>query len=118
MGGRARPVEPDELMPASDIVRCLRKYRYDPAWRKSHKVPIRRLAKLAGVDPDRLYSAMRGEPMAQRIHMKLSTVIGWVERGEVRFYMSGFPAVWQVEFVTPREGALAPPRPGGPLRRP
>lgn len=82
-------------MPKAEIVRCLRKYRYDPVLSRGMKspareFPLRTIAGLARLGPndkadqDLMNRLVAGEYMTNRVQRALSPVIRSIEEGRIK----------------------------------
>jgi hypothetical protein len=89
------------LLRDAEIVRALRRFRYDPDFRGPKRVPIRVLAGLAGLSHMTLYEAMRPDlPMRPRriselTRIKLSGAIREILAGQLRFVRRR--QVWEID---------------------
>jgi hypothetical protein len=89
------------LLTDAEIVRALRRFRYDPDFRGPKRVPIRVLAGLAGLSHMTLYEAMRPDlPMRPRrisglTRIKLSGSLREILAGRLRFRRRR--QVWEIE---------------------
>ena len=79
------------LLTDAEIVRALRRFRYDQEFRGPKRVPLRALAELTGLSHMTLYEAMRPElpPCPRRIseltRARLSPAITAILEGRLRF---------------------------------
>jgi hypothetical protein len=89
------------LLTDAEIVRALRRFRYDPEFRGPKRVPIRVLAEMAGLSHATIYDAMRPDlpsrprRISEATRIKLSFAIKAVNEGRLRFRRRG--QVWDVE---------------------
>jgi hypothetical protein len=99
---RAKPVDdaPGVMLPATDIVRALRRYRFDRQFRGLRRVPIKTLAEFVGLSHETLFQAMRGK-ISDRTRGKLSWAI--VAVGDRRLRFRRRRQVWQIETTAPLE---------------
>jgi hypothetical protein len=92
------------LLTDAEIVRALRRFRYDPALRGPRRVPIRVLADLLGLSHTTIYQAMRpdlpGRPrrISETTRIKLSFAIKAINGGRLRFRRRG--QIWDAEGAT------------------
>jgi hypothetical protein len=77
------------ILPASDVVRALLRYRYDPAFRGERRVPIRTLATFVGLSHETLYKAMRVGTASECTRAKLTWALRDVAEGRLRFRRRG-----------------------------
>jgi hypothetical protein len=87
-----------ELGSAAEIKRTLLRYRFDPQFRGSRRVPIKTLAGYAGVSYETLFQAMRGK-ISDRTRAKLSWAMIAIAEERLRFCRRG--QVWEVETSAP-----------------
>jgi hypothetical protein len=73
------------VLPASNVIRALRRYRYEAHFRGERRVPIRTLAGLVGLSHDTLYCAMRFGRTSGRTRAKLSWAIIAIGEDRLRF---------------------------------
>jgi hypothetical protein len=99
------------ILPASDVVRALRRYRYDREFRGHRRVPIRLLAGLVGLSHETLYEAMRRGNASELTRAKLTRAVMAVAEGRLRFRRRG--QVWKIEGQHP---AILEPRRRGASR--
>ena len=85
-----------------EIVRALRRFRYDPEFRGPRRVPIRVLADLIGVSRMTIYGVMRPDlrtrpkrMISERTRAKLSPAIAAILDGRLRFRRTKH--VWEIE---------------------
>lgn len=98
------------LLPADEIVRELRRFRYDPEFRGARRVPISCLASLCGIDRRTIYTAMMGQEVSHAVKAKLSWAI--VEIREGAFLSSGSAMGVRIPETSPSlAAAAAEPRP-------
>ena len=89
------------LLSDAEIVRALRRFRYDPEFRGPKRVPIRVLAGLAGLSHMTLYEAMRPDlparprRISELTRIKLSGAIREILAGRLRFRRRR--QVWEIE---------------------
>jgi hypothetical protein len=89
------PVFGPSPMAAADVVRALRRYRYDSAFRGAHRVPIRVLAGLVGVSHETLYETMRIGTASEGTRAKLTWALKAIAEGRLRFRRRG--QHWELE---------------------
>jgi hypothetical protein len=85
---------PPPPLPAVDITRALRRFRYDPEFRGVRRVPIRAFAGLVGLSYETLYQAMRHR-MSYRTRVKLTWAIKAILEGQLGFRRRGQD--WTIE---------------------
>ena len=91
------------LLTDAEIVRALRRFRYDPEFRGPKRVPVRVLAGLAGLSHMTLYEAMRPDlptrpkRISELTRIKLSGAIREILAGRLRFRRRR--QVWEIEGV-------------------
>jgi hypothetical protein len=73
------------VLPASDVARALRRYRYETHFRGERRVPIRTLAGIVGLSHETLYDAMRGGNASEPTLAKLSWAIIAIGEGRLGF---------------------------------
>ena len=84
-----------------EIVRALRRFRYDSEFRGPKRVPIRTLAEIVGLSHTTIYQAMRPDlptrprKISETTRVKLSFVIKAISEGRLRFQRRG--QVWDAE---------------------
>ena len=90
------------LLSDEEIVRALRRFRYDPEFRGPKRVPIRVLADLIGVARMTIYEVMRPDlrtrpkrMISKRTRAKLSPAIAAILDGRLRFRRTKH--VWEIE---------------------
>ena len=90
------------LLSDEEIVRALRRFRYDPEFRGQKRVPIRVLADLVGVSRMTIYEVMRPDlrtrpkrMISERTRAKLSPAIAAILDGRLRFRRTKH--VWEIE---------------------
>jgi hypothetical protein len=90
------------LLSDEEIVRALRRFRYDPEFRGPKRVPIRVLADLVGVSRMTIYEVMRPDlrtrpkrMISERTRAKLSPAIAAILDGRLRFRRAKH--VWEIE---------------------
>jgi len=90
------------LLSDEEIVRALRRFRYDPEFRGPRRVPIRVLADLIGVSRMTIYGVMRPDlrtrpkrMISERTRAKLSPAIAAILDGRLRFRRTKH--VWEIE---------------------
>jgi hypothetical protein len=90
------------LLSDEEIVRALRRFRYDPEFRGPRRVPIRVLADLIGVSRMTIYGVMRPDlrtrpkrMISKRTRAKLSPAIAAILDGRLRFRRTKH--VWEIE---------------------
>jgi hypothetical protein len=90
------------LLSDEEIVRALRRFRYDPEFRGPKRVPIRVLADLIGVSRMTIYEVMRPDlrtrpkrMISERTRAKLSPAIAAILDGRLRFRRTKH--VWEIE---------------------
>jgi hypothetical protein len=94
------------LLTDGEIVRALRRFRFDAEFREVKRVPIRVLAGLAGLSHQTLYQAMRpdlpmGPPkISTCTRAKLSGAITAILEGKLRFRRRN--QVWEIEGRPPQ----------------
>jgi hypothetical protein len=72
-------------LPSVDVVRALRRYRYDSTFRGQRRVPIRTLAAMVGLSYETLYQTIRSGRASERTRSKLSWAITAINDGRLRF---------------------------------
>jgi hypothetical protein len=77
------------LLPATDVVRVLLRFRYDPAFRGERRVPIRTLATFVGLSHETLYQAMRAGTASECARAKLTWALADILDGRLRFRRRG-----------------------------
>jgi hypothetical protein len=92
------------LLSEREIVRALWMYRYD----RRRRVPIKALAEACQLHRSVLYDAMLTGRVSERARAILSTVIGWIADGRLRFQRVG--QVWDPDYRFPPD-PLPPPQP-------
>ena len=105
-GGTYRPRRAHEnhvdapcvMLSDGEIVRALRRFRYDPAFRGERRVPIKTLADCVGLSHETVYQAMRGK-ISDVTRAKLSWAIVAIADGRLRFRRHR--QVWQMEYRHP-----------------
>jgi hypothetical protein len=90
---------PPRPLPAAEITRALRRFRYDPEFRGRRRVPVRTLAGLVGLSYETLYQAMRHR-MSERTRSLLSWWITAILGGRFHFRRCG--QQWVIEWVGER----------------
>jgi hypothetical protein len=90
------------VLPASDVVRALRRYRYETHFRGERRVPIRTLAGLVGLSHETLYEAMRRGGASEVTCGKLTWALEAIADGRLRFRRRR--QVWEPENL----GGLGP----------
>jgi hypothetical protein len=88
------PPQPRPL-PAAEITRALRRFRYDPEFRGVRRVPIRTLAGLVGLSYETIYQAMVHRVMSHRTRAKLTWAIEAISDGQLHFRRRG--QAWEIE---------------------
>ena len=90
------------LLTDAEIVRALRRFRYDSEFRGPKRVPIRMLADLVGVSRMTIYGVMRPDlptrpkgMISERTRAKLSPAIAAISDGRLRFRRTKH--VWEIE---------------------
>jgi hypothetical protein len=89
------------LLSDAEIVRALRRFRYDPEFRRPKRVPIRAVADLAGLSHMTVYEAMRPDlpqrprRISELTRAKLSPTIIAILDGRLRFRRR--KQVWTIE---------------------
>ena len=90
------------LLTDAEIVRALRRFRYDSEFRGPKRVPIRVLADLIGVSRMTIYGVMRPDlrtrpkrMISKRTRAKLSPAIAAILDGRLRFRRTKH--VWEIE---------------------
>jgi hypothetical protein len=89
------------LLTDAEIVRTLRRFRYDSEFRGPKRVPIRTLAEIVGLSHTTIYQAMRPDlPMRPRriselTRIKLSGAVREILVGRLRFRRRR--QVWEIE---------------------
>jgi hypothetical protein len=89
------------LLTDAEIVRALRRFRYDPEFRGPKRVPIRTLAEIVGLSHTTIYQAMRPDlptrprRISETTRFKLSFVIKAINGGRLCFRRRG--QVWDAE---------------------
>jgi hypothetical protein len=89
------------LLRDEEIVRALRRFRYDPKFRGAKRVPIRTLAEIVGLSHTTIYQTMRpdlpGCPrrISETTRIKLSFAIKAINEGRLRFRRRG--QIWDAE---------------------
>ena len=96
---RGRIISPlaARVLTASEIVRELRRYRYDRA--RGKRVPIRALADLVGLSHETLYAAIKRAEVSDFVRSRLSWAIIAISEGRLRFRRYG--QQWEVEDSEP-----------------
>jgi hypothetical protein len=83
------------LLADEEIVRALRRFRYDPEFRGPKRVPIRTLAEIVGLSHTTIYQAMRPDlttrprKISETTRIKLSFAIKEINGGRLRFRRRG-----------------------------
>jgi hypothetical protein len=83
------------LLTDAEIVRALRRFRYDPEFRGPKRVPIRVLAATVGLSHTRIYWAMRPDlprrprKISECTRVRLSWAIAAIAAGRLRFHRLG-----------------------------
>jgi hypothetical protein len=110
-----------DLMPRAEVLRCLRKYRYDPAYSENMNkrvVPINcvvHLARLGDRGRSVVNDCIAGHYMTARVWRALAPVIRDIEAGRVAFVRNTRDAqgrwpkgeqLWQVEYRQPPSGPV------------
>ena len=97
-----RPRQPTPgLLTDDEIVRALRRFRYDPEFRGPKRVPLRSLAELIGLSHMTVYEAMkpdlpgRRRRISESTRARLSWAITAISEGRLRFRR--IRHVWTVE---------------------
>jgi hypothetical protein len=96
------------LLTDAEIVRALRRFRYDPEFRGPRRVPIRVLAEMAGVSPVIIYKTMQSDlptrprKISVRTRAKLSPVIAAILDGRIRFQRQKWVWVTEGSMLRPR----------------
>ena len=90
------------LLSDEEIVRALRRFRYDPEFRGPKRVPMRVLADLISVSRMTIYRVMRPDlrtrpkrMISERTRAKLSPAIAAILDGRLRFRRTKH--VWEIE---------------------
>ena len=89
------------LLTDAEIVRTLRRFRYDSEFRGPKRVPIRTLAEIVGLSHTTIYQAMRPDlptrprKISETTRVKLSLVIKAISEGRLRFRRRG--QIWDAE---------------------
>ena len=90
------------LLSDAEVVRALRRFRYDPEFRGAKRVPIRVLADLIGESRMTIYEVMRPDlrtrpkrMISERTRAKLSPAIAAILDGRLRFRRTKH--VWEIE---------------------
>jgi hypothetical protein len=96
------------LLPANEIVRELRRFRYESEFSGARRVPISCLASLCGIDRQTIYTAMMGQEVSHAVKAKLSWAIVLIREGRLRFTRRR--QRWEFEFRIP-PNPLPPPQP-------
>jgi hypothetical protein len=86
-----------------EIVRTLLSYRYD----RRRRVPIKAVAEACQLHRSVLYDAMLTGRVSERARAVLSTAIGWIADGRLRFRRVA--QVWDPDYRTPPD-PLPPPQ--------
>jgi hypothetical protein len=92
-----------DLLTDDQIVRCLRRFRFDPEFRGTRRVPLRALAELAGLSHQTVYQAMRPDlrtrprRISDLTRIKLSGAIREILAGRLRFRRRR--QVWEIEGI-------------------
>jgi hypothetical protein len=107
-GGRTAPLRDQRprqptpgLLTDDEIVRALRRFRYDPEFRGPKRVPLRSLAELIGLSHMTVYEAMRPDRPGRRRNIseftraRLSWAIAAISEGRLRFRRTKH--IWTVE---------------------
>jgi hypothetical protein len=77
------------ILPASDVVRALLRFRYDREFRGQRRVPIRTLATFVGLSHETLYQAMRVGTASECTRAKLTWALRDIAEGRLRFRRRG-----------------------------
>ena len=83
------------LLSDAEVVRALRRFRYDPEFRGAKRVPIRVLADLVGLSRMTIYEVMRPDlptrprKISEATRIKLSFAIKAISEGRLRFRRRG-----------------------------
>ena len=89
------------LLTDAEIVRSLRRFRYDSEFRGPKRVPIRTLAEIVGLSHTTIYQTMRPDlptrprKISETTRIKLSFVIKAINGGRLRFRRRG--QIWDAE---------------------
>jgi hypothetical protein len=89
------------LLTDAELVRSLRRFRYDRELRGPRRVPIRTLAEIVGLSHTTIYQTMRPDlptrprKISETTRIKLSFVIKAINGGRLRFRRRG--QIWDAE---------------------
>jgi hypothetical protein len=89
------------LLTDAEIVRALRRFRYDRELRGPKRVPIRTLAEIVGLSHTTIYQAMRPDlparprRISETTRIKLSFAVKAINGGRLRFRRRG--QIWDAE---------------------
>jgi hypothetical protein len=89
------PSEMPNLLSQTEIARELSKYQRDPMFRGDRRVPLRALARIAGIGKMTIYEAARGKRISDRSRLRLSLAIRAINSGELRFRRHGRGVQWE-----------------------
>jgi hypothetical protein len=84
-----RGAKTPDMLPASDVVRALLRFRFDPQYRGKRRVPIRILAAMVGLSHETLYEIMRAKTASECTRAKLTWALKAIAEGRLRFRRSG-----------------------------
>ena len=106
-GGTYRPRRAHEnhvdapcvMLSDGEIVRALRRFRYDPAFRGERRVPIKTLADCVGLSHETVYQAMMRGTVSDCTRAKLSWALIAINDCRLQFSRRG--QVWQVKTGSP-----------------
>lgn len=94
------------FLSGGELAHRLEAYRSDSRYRGPRRVPLARLALVAGVSRPSLYAAMRGE-LSETTHRRLRRAIGYIDEGRLTFRREG--RQWHEDWHQPPH-ALPPPQ--------
>ena len=89
------------ILTDAEVVRGLRRFRYDSEFRGPMRIPIRTLAEIVGLSHTTIYQAMRPDlptrprKISETTRIKLSFVIKAINEGRLRFRRRG--QIWDAE---------------------
>ena len=92
------------LLSDAEVVRGLRRFRYDSEFRGPRRVPVRTLAEIVGLSHTTIYQAMRPDlptrprKISEATRIKLSFAIKAISEGRLRFRRRG--QIWDAEGAT------------------
>jgi hypothetical protein len=86
------------MLSDAEIVRALRRFRYDRTFRGERRVPIKTLGDYVGLSHETLYQAMKGS-ISDRTRAKLSWALAAISDRRLQFRRRG--REWQLETSGP-----------------